>query len=101
MIGCRIMAPENPPIKIRIEDEVLSAALTPREFDQKVRDLIPEEEVRRMPCQIDRVVYWRGELPHRRVWAERLWWALGIVVGLIFFYGLYSLAQKGLTYFLR
>lgn len=84
--------------RIRMEDDAVDVALDPAVFDQRLMELVSEDDVRDSPVRIERVTYWRGELPCRRLWVERLWWGLGISAGMIFFYGLYSLVQKGLTY---
>ncbi len=92
----KIMTSEPP--RIRIEDEDVDVALPPAEFDQRVRELLSDDVSKNLPSKVDRIVYWRGELPRRRLWLERLWWALGTGIGLVFLYGLYALARKGLAY---
>ena len=93
------MISERP--RIRIEEDDVSVAVAPDEFDQRVREILPADEIRDLPSPIVRIVYWRGELPRRRIWVERLWWAVAMGAGLVSLYGLYSLAQKVLNHSTR
>jgi hypothetical protein len=89
------MTAEHPQVKIRIDEDQVLVALRREDFDQKVREVVQDTEV----ALIERVVYVRGDLPQRRLWVDRLWWALGILGGFVFLYGFYSLVLKGLKHF--
>jgi hypothetical protein len=98
-VGQRDMTSERP--RIRIEEDDVNVALAPEQFEQRIRELLPEDEIKDLPSPIVRIVYWRGDLPRRRMWVERLWWLVAMGAGLVLLYGLYSLAQKGLNYITR
>ena len=91
-----IMTPKQ--IRIRIDDDVLEVALTPAEFDKKAKEIISDDRNTDQPSQIERIVYFRGDLPHRSLGVAGLWWVIGIGGGLVFLYGLYSLVQKVMSY---
>lgn len=45
------------------DDASVDVALAPEEFDQRVRDLLPENDIKHLPSPIDRILYWRGDFP--------------------------------------
>jgi hypothetical protein len=91
------MPHEQTPVKTMIDEDQVLVALQSEAFDQKVRELVKEDEA----SLIERIVYLRGDLPQRRFWVDRLWWGLGVLGGLVFLYGLYSLGLKGLQLFVQ
>jgi hypothetical protein len=79
----------------RIDDEDLCVSLNQEDFNRKAQELLQGEVDEEMGSQLDRIIYYRGELPNTSsIWVERLWWVLSIIVLLVFLYGLYSLCLK-------
>jgi hypothetical protein len=91
------MTNEPTPKTIRIEDGNVSVALGSDDFEKLLRTLVPEDETSETSCPIDHIIYLLGALPERNVWVDRLWWAAGTLVGLVFLYGLYSLIRNGIA----
>lgn len=89
-----IMTKESIRLRIDEDDGRVEVALVPDEFDRRVREWLPEGVIAQLPSSIEEITYWRGDLPPRRLWVDRLWWAAAFLAGLIFLYGLYALLQK-------
>jgi len=92
------MKPKQPTIRIDEDACSVDVAIKSNEFDQKLRNLFEEEHITLSPSTIDQVVYWREDIPPRRLWVDRIWVALTVIAGLIFLYGLYSIAEKCFIY---
>lgn len=87
------MKPETP--CIRIEDEDVSIALSSDDFEKMAKAHLPQNSSEEMLLICDRITFYRGHLPDApRLIAKQLWWLLGVLLAIIFLYGLYSIALK-------
>jgi hypothetical protein len=78
-------------VRIRIEDEQVSVALSPDEFDIRLAQHVPEGT--HVLDDVDRLVYWRGGLPQSPLRREQLLWLGGVVIAVLACYGLFALIR--------
>jgi hypothetical protein len=82
-------------MKLRFEDESLLVALSPEEFGARIHELTDDAEAQKIDPICERIIYYRGDLPAApKLYIERLWWLLSVVVDGVFLYGLYSIGLK-------
>ena len=87
---------------IRIEDEDVSIALRPEEFDCRLKELLPPEDATAASQICSRIIYWRGEIPKKETISYALlWWVLGMLFLAVFLYGAYSLIHNAIIYFIQ
>jgi len=82
---------------IRIDDDnSIDVALSQEEFDRRIREVLQDNFDEELHQPIDRIIYWRIELPKKNIWLGRFYFALAVLAGLIFLHGFWSLVGKGL-----
>jgi hypothetical protein len=85
---------------LRFDDGQLFVSIPNDAFDQRLRTLINEAELRDVEELCDTIVYCRGELPPTTsIWRERFYWLLTVVVIMLSIYGLVCLFDVVIEHF--